>query len=49
MLMLEPPAADRTLESRFLAALHPDMILQGAAPEVLLTALEADPCLSQID
>jgi len=47
--MLESSAADRTLESRFLAALHPDMILQGTAPEISLAALEADPRLPQVD
>jgi len=49
MLMLEPSAADGTHEGRFLAALYPDMILQGAAPEVSLTTLEADPRLPQVD
>lgn len=48
MLVLELPAAHGTLEGRLLAALHPHVILQGAAPQVTLTALVADPRLPQV-
>ena len=45
MLVLELPAANRTLESRLFAAFYADVILHGGSPEVSLTALKADPHL----
>lgn len=48
VLVLELPAAHGTLEGRLLAALDPHVILQGAAPEVTLTALDAYPRLPQV-
>lgn len=43
MFVLELPAADGTLEGRLLAAFDPYVVFQGAAPQVTLTALKADP------
>lgn len=45
MLMLELPATNGTLESRFFATFHPDMILQGTTPEITFATLKADPHL----
>jgi len=43
MFVLELSAADGTLEGRLFTAFHPYVVLQGAAPQVTLTALKANP------